>query len=853
MAHFRLFGSLIIAGAVTVLASVPTQPVQAQAASSEGFTLEEVVVTARRREESLQDTPIAVTAYTESEMDMRAHLTINDIAQATPNVILENSSNTSGLSGSPTLFIRGVGQSDFVINTDPAVGVYVDGVFVARSIGSMMDLMDLERAEVLRGPQGTLFGRNTLAGAINLISKRPTFDAFDAKFTAAGGENEFLQLGAAFNIPISDTLAARVSLSKRENGGFVRATSYPDLWLGDEDNTGVRAQLEFVPNDSIRTNLTIDYTKSRAAPSSLTPATLYSAVGDPSGVFDPVMMQANWWNVGTPMGGPSFSGDPDCATVNGRNTNPNCYGQVHNPGVDVYETGAIWYDINGNVDPDPTNKLDTFGAAFTFEADTDWGTFKSITAYRGFEADFRNDHDYSPILIFSNINDDFHQDGRSQEFQLVGNALDGKLDYTTGLYAFAETGTELVSLVGVNGLWVTQGRPGGLNEAAGVRFQRIVRDIDNTSKAVYGQVTYHFDAPFHLTAGVRSTSDEKTFDVTIHRDFCPATTSSQPPGGNTANGDGLIARDKVNDVCQVATGNASWDEVDPMISLAYDLNDTTMLYGTYSTGFRDGGFASRFPQGLPNPMPAFEPEYVTNFELGAKTTLFDGALQVNAALFMTNYEDMQVTATPADLVLGGTGVSNIGESDLNGLEVEAIWVVNDTLRFDATLGLLDAEITSLVSNSVTSGAYTWFGPGFLDGGGVPVSVTNCPTAVCIPLADARLPYTPETNYSIGLTHRLPLGSGGNLTTRLDYMYKDEQTFRIEPHPDMREDDYDVVNATVTYNSAAQDWALTLGIRNATDSVYSTNGSFSTGNGNSAVNLSRPRQAFLRFQYWMGGN
>ncbi|HEY5622455.1 MAG TPA: TonB-dependent receptor, partial [Gammaproteobacteria bacterium] len=542
----------------------------------------------------------------------------------------------------------------------------------------------------------------------NLISRRPSVEAFDAKFTLAAGENDYAQFNGSFNIPISDRLAARVSLTKREKGGYVRATSYPDLWLGDEDTTGARVQLEFAPSDSIRANLSVDYTESRTAPSSLTPATLYSAVGDKSGAFDPVMMQANWWNVGTPMGGPSFSGDPDCATANGRNTNPNCYGEVHNPGVDVYETGAIWYDIHGNVDPDPTNKLDTLGAAVTIEADTSWGTFKSITAYRGFESDFRNDHDYSPILIFSNINDDFHQDGRSQEFQLVGNALDGRLDYTTGLYAFAETGTELVSLVGVNGLWVTQGRPGGLNEAAGVRFQRIVRDIDNTSNAIYGQVTYHFDSPFHLTAGVRATSDEKTFDVTIHRDFCPATTASQPPGGNTANGDGLIERDKVTDVCQVATGNASWDEVDPMISLAYDLNDTTMLYGTYSTGFRDGGFASRFPQGLPNPMPSFEPEYVKSFEFGAKTTLLDGALQLNAALFLTNYEDMQVTATPADLVLGGTGVSNIGESDLNGIEVEAIWVVNDNLRLDATLGLLDAEITSLVSNSVTSGAYTWF-------------------------------------------------------------------------------------------------------------------------------------------------
>ena len=824
----------------------------AQGTAAEGFTIEEIVVTARRREESLQDTPIAVTAYSEDEMDLRGHLSITDISQATPNVNIEQSASVSGLTAAPTVFIRGVGQSDFVINTDPAVGVYVDGVYIARSIGSMMDLLDLERAEVLRGPQGTLFGRNTLAGALNLISKRPTTDAFDAKLSLAAGENEYAQFNGAFNIPLGDNLAARVSLMQRQKGGYVRATNYDDLWLGDDNTTGFRGQLEFTPTDSVRVNLSTDYTKSRAAPSPMVAETLGNGHGDKSDRFYPDAMQAGWWNVATPMGGPSFSGIPACATVEGRRTNPGCFGQVHNPGPDVYETTSIWHTIHGVRDEDPTNKVDTLGGALTLEVDTGVGTFKSITAYRGFEADFRNDHDYSAIMVFSNINDDFHQDGRSQEFQLVGNALDGKLDYTTGLYSFAETGTELVSLVGVNGLWVTQGRPGGRNEAAGVRFQRIVRDIDNTSTAAYGQITYHFDRPFHLTAGLRATEDAKTFDVTIHRDYCPATTSSQPPGGNTANGDGVIERNKITDVCQQATGSDSWSEVDPMISLAYDVNETTMVYGTYATGFRDGGFASRFPEGLPDPMPAFDPEYVTSFELGAKTEVLDGSLRLNAALFLTEYEDMQVTGRPANLASGGTGVNNVGVGELNGLEVEGVWIINDNLRVDATLGLLDASVKSLVNDSMASGTYTFFAPGFTDADGELVSRTNCPTPTCIPLAETVLPYTPETNYTLGVTHRLPIGAG-NLITRLDYIRNDAQRFRFEPQIDMREGAYSVAHVSTTYNSGDDQWALTFGVRNATDAVYSTAGSFSVGNGNSALNLSRPREAYLRYQHWLGGN
>ena len=205
------------------------------------------MVTARRREESLQDTPIAVTAYSEDEMDLRGHLSITDVSQATPNVNIEQSAAVSGLTAAPTVFIRGVGQSDFVINTDPAVGVYVDGVYIARSIGSMMDLLDLERAEVLRGPQGTLFGRNSLAGALNLISKRPTTDAFDAKLTLAAGENDYAQFNGAFNIPISDNIAARVSLMQRQKGGYVKATNYDDLWLGNDNTTGIRAPTGISP------------------------------------------------------------------------------------------------------------------------------------------------------------------------------------------------------------------------------------------------------------------------------------------------------------------------------------------------------------------------------------------------------------------------------------------------------------------------------------------------------------------------------------------------------------------------------------------------------------------------------
>lgn len=829
-----------------LLSFLPLGQASAQGSSADAFAIEEIVVTARRREESLQDTPIAVTAYSEDEMDLRGHLNIADISQSTPNVNIEQAAATGGLSAAPTVFIRGVGQLDFVINTDPAVGVYVDGVYIARSIGSMMDLMDLERAEVLRGPQGTLFGRNTLAGAINLISRRPTMDEFDAKLTLAAGENDYAQFNGAFNIPITDNVAARISLMQRQKGGYVRVNPdfYDDLWLGDDNTTGFRGQLEFLPSDAVRVNLSADYTRSRAAPSPMIPLEFYS------GAMWPIFWNGGQW-MGMFMRG--AGGIAECATPEGRATNRNCYGPIHFRGKESYETTAVFYDIYGDFDPDPTNEVDVTGGAATIEVDTAIGTFKSITAYRGFQSDFRNDHDYTEVALFSNINDDFHQDGRSQEFQLVGNALDGRLDYTAGLYAFAETGTEVVSLIGVNGQTVTRRSAG----TEGRSFQRIVRDIDNTSDALYGQLTYHFEQPFHLTVGLRATEDTKAFDVTAHRDFCvdQPTDPANPPGGVTCNRDGVIARNKIDDVYQRAAGSTTWSEVDPMLSLAYDVNDTTMVYGTYATGFRDGGYASRFPEGIPNPITSFDPEYVTNVEFGAKTELADGSLRLNAALFHTTYDDMQVSGRPADLASGATGIENVGVGILDGLELEAMWVVNDNLRIDATVGLLDATVDSLSQSggSFTSGVYLFYEEGFVGPDGQVLTQSNCPSAnICVPHAEMVLPYTPKTNYTIGVSHRLPIGTG-NLLTRLDLIHNDAQRFRLEVNPAMQEDAYNVVHASTTYNSGNDQWALTFGIRNATNEIYSTAGSFSTtGIGTAAVNVSRPREAYLRYQYWVGG-
>ncbi|MDG2087663.1 MAG: TonB-dependent receptor [Arenicellaceae bacterium] len=802
-----LFLSLVI---TTMVLMLPAQQATAQQVGA--LNLEEIIVTSRRREESLQDVPLSVNAFSADEMDLRGMLDITDIAAATPNVNMDSTSNTSGLTGSPTVFIRGIGQADFVINTDPAVGIYIDGVYMARSLGSMMDLVDLERAEILRGPQGTLFGRNSLAGAVNLISKRPSTEAFEANLKAVLGEQGYQELGASVNMPISDRTAARFSVMSRQQDGYVQALQYDDFWLGSEDKKGLRGQLEFLPTDNLRINLSADYSKTNGSPGATVPTSLGSAFGDTTNAtVESVQMGGAWWNTSRPMGLPAFSGDPSCKTQAGRLTNTACHGMANVP-ANKYATNAIWYnERNERVAPD--NEIEIRGTTATIEYDVGPGTIKLISAYRKFETYFMNDNDYGPHALSGNINEEFYQDQTSHELQFNGQAGDGKLDYTVGLYTFEESGRETVTLIGVNGLQITMGSSGGV-------FQSIVRDMDNESDAMFGQLTYNFDIPLHLTLGIRKTKDTKSFVVTPHRDFCPSRTTP-----NTANGDGVVIHDQVTDICGGATGSSSWDETDPMVSLSYDISDSSMVYGTFSTGFRDGGFASRFPDGLPNPIPAFRPEYVESYEIGAKMTMLDGRLRLNASLFKTNYTDMQVTAQPVDIAFGGTGINNVGAASLDGFELDGMFAVSDNLRLDFTLGLLDAGIDNLLGGTLASG---------------PFNITK----------DATLPYTPETNYTVGATWRIPLSSGANITSRLDWIHTDEMRWRLESHPLTGHPAYDRANFSATYNNADADWALTFGVRNLTDEMYSTAGTYSTGNAHSSTNRSRPRQAFLRLQYWM---
>ena len=231
------------------------------------YAIDEIVISARRKEEGLQEAPIAVTALSAVELENRAAVDVIDFADVAPNVNFKAGGNISGFGAAPVVTIRGVGQSDFVINTDPAVGIYTDGVYLGRSIGSVLDLVDVERIEALRGPQGTLFGRNSIGGAINVIAKKPDPSAgLNGYASAALGENGYVLLRGSANVPLGETLAFRGSVVHRERDGFIEALQYNDLDLGAENVTAFRGAVRWEPTDSFTLDLDGDFTSRNDSP-----------------------------------------------------------------------------------------------------------------------------------------------------------------------------------------------------------------------------------------------------------------------------------------------------------------------------------------------------------------------------------------------------------------------------------------------------------------------------------------------------------------------------------------------------------------------------------------------------------
>ena len=783
------------------------------------LTLEEVVVTARRIEENLQTVPMAVSAYTGEELELRGAVDLVDLGVAAPNVDIQAGSNSiSGFSSAPLVFIRGIGQTDFLIVSDQAVGVYLDGVYLARGIGSLLDLVDLERAEVLRGPQGTLFGRNSIGGAINLVSKQPT-NEFDATLKLTLGENSRQDIEAMVNGPLTETLSGRLSVLRREREGYVRALQYDDLWLGGDGVTVARGQLRFQPTETFTLDIAADLSREKESPAAQVPLLL----GGPGPHFagNNPGLDARLYNENR-GGVPGLSTNPAlCGSVSRAElavgafppSDPACYGPYWVPD-DLYASHAVYTDTLGNRIENPEQKLDTNGASVTFTWDVGPGTLKGIFAYRDFDASFVNDNDLAPMVIIHNNHFDYFADQRSQELQYTASLADDRVRLTAGLYSFDEQGTEILSFARSRSLdWACCGNGGQMAMSAGTyEFNRAPRIIDNRSDAFYVQATWDIGERLHLTAGARRTEEEKDYETSLD---WPGTFRTQ-----------------------TVTSFTSETETTPMLSLGFDAADSVLLYGTYSEGFRTGGFPARVTQFI-SPLPTFDSEFAQTLEAGVKSDLWNDRMRLNVAAFTNSYTDMQLTANPLgappDVV--GSAVENLGDSTINGLELEILASLSENFRLDFTAGWLDAGFDCLVvvdENFDRAGCNT---TQRLQAGADTVTV------------DSPLPRTPDWNFNVGGTFRIPLANGGDLTGRVNWKRTDSFWQRATTPPLEFNEGYELVNASLTYAPNQGDWSVMIGGTNLTDELYYT--SRRHGSTNTKAVIARPRHLYASLRYNFG--
>ncbi len=473
-----LWGSIFLVSFSVLLVQIPVA--LAQEAGDEGFVIEEVTVTARKREERLQEVPLSISAFSAADIEAKSLVSLRDIGQFTPNFNFFNQGQ-AGNSGA-VIYIRGIGQSDPNIFWDPGVGIYVDGVFMGRMQGVDFSLLELERVEVLRGPQGTLFGKNTIGGAVNVVTVKPN-DEFSAYVDFTIGKYDRIDGRANVNIPVAPgVFAMKFMASSQNRDGFGKRldwnTGEKIDEMGDQDRLNARADFKWTPSETVQVLLSLDGAKIRE----------FGAVREAIKFTEPPIAQL--FNL--------FAVPPYSA-----------------------ETFATEDHFTSFASNSNANELDAWGAALTVDWDFGNVGLKSITSYRETEAKNGTDPDGSFYDII-NLIQDVDQDQFSQEFQLSGLSFNDRLDWIAGLYYFTESAFSIEQLLVYRELLDIIGLD--------INFNRRIW-IDNKSYAAFGQGTFAVNEKLGLTAGLRYTYEDKW----VARDrFRPFTGDVIVPVGNAS-------------------------------------------------------------------------------------------------------------------------------------------------------------------------------------------------------------------------------------------------------------------------------------------------------------------------------
>jgi iron complex outermembrane receptor protein len=639
--------------------------------------IEEVLVTARKEEESIQDVPVAVTALSEQSLKNTSTFSTVDLQYQVPNITTREQ---GGQSTAAVFQIRGQVQNEVIASLDTSVAFYDDGVYIARPHGVNIAFVDIASVQVLRGPQGTLFGHNTTGGAIVVNSNAPDLGELSGSISAVAASFGSEQYTGVLNIPLIDnTLGLRIAgqtlstdgYSKDLTNGYQHATKEHDF---------LRMRLLWEPTDTLAFDLSSQYIKIDQRQNAIIP--LFALNPSDTSFIESLLTG----NGGVEACCLTFALAPDYNDY----VRGNSYDTNYDPGF-LPETGIAIQSLTLSTD-----------------WELPWFTAKFISSFRSYD-DLINrlDIDGTPNKIV-----DTKQTGDGEqlsfELQFTGISYNDRLQWAAGIYHFDESVLDL-----------------GETDAF-LAVHVVTRGyIDNISQGIYAQATYRMWENVGITAGLRYSTDEKGLRITAETaDTCSIPDEYQDPNENC-----------------VGVFNKDFSKVNYTLGIDYAFNDDAMIYGSLTTGYRAGGQNLRGT--TPETLSPFDPENVTQLELGMKSDWFDQLLRANLAVFWADYTDIQRTQFIAVNGVPATVTSNAASASISGVELELTALPTDRLELGASLGLLSAEYDEFNGFDGTD------------------------------KSDEKFDDVPEMTYSVSATYTIEFGAEYTWMNRLDYSWADD--------------------------------------------------------------------------------
>ena len=763
--------------ALFISLSLLTIPSFTISAEEETSIFDEVVVTARKREESAQSVPIPISALDGDRLESRNITEIADVTKLTPNLNFA----AQGINSTVTnVFLRGIGQSNWSETQDPKIGIYIDGVYLSRPQGGMVDLIDVDRVEVLRGPQGTLFGRNTTAGLIHIITKDPT-EALEGFANLGVGTEGHVVMRGVLNVPMGDKLSARFAVMSKETDGFIK-NQITGKDQGNEDSQSIRASFKY-SGDNYNARFTFDHFESDElamlsscrfiAPENGALATGFPAVAYLAGTYDTMRKNCQ-----------------ETSRYLGRDNNPN---------------------------QNATSETDSF--TLTQSLDLGIGTLTMISNHReienyngtwGWGMGSGNSPTTSTTNLLDVINNKSENDIDSHEIRLSGDT--DKLSWTIGAYTFEEDNYGIIDVPVLRGYtppaptaWPMYYLviPGVLNVAQTVMGTQMFgsrtqyNDVTNSNDAFFAEGTFVLNDKTDITLGVRRTEDERQY---TRGQYLYVGNTAQGPFDPTNNCPGNIDPVTMVAKSETCTQEVDYSETTSRVILSHTHSEDLMSYYSYSKGYSSGGFNQAID------MKAFLPEVSDNYEVGFKSTLRDGTLRLNGTYFYNIYENQQITV---GRVIDGqptADIINAKEAQIEGIELELLAQLSDSWALTMTYGFMDGKY-----NSFTVDDYAYDPTTFVT------------TITSRDLSDTPFGYSGDNGkshtFDMALINTQTLSSGTNVVSQIGLTKRDNSWGTLRHTPGSEMPGYNLVDGRIALSLPDGVTTITFWGTNLTDKEY----------------------------------